>query len=187
MTKEERQYVSKKDGNLGTKKPDHGELPLDHPPIKKLSDPIHYVKNYKGELFKLVQLAKSKSGTCKADAMRLSRNLAYIMIAQHTPGFGKENCTFEKIEKAGEASFEHHWNNHEHCGNWCQAKAWTEKEKVEKKGKFRDKEGNPKEYLQQKEVKDKYLSRDRMRRCYHQYSNNKTEQLHGLAVNVFLP
>ena len=26
-----------------------------------------------------------------------------------------------------------------------------------------------------------------MRRCYHQFSNNKTEQLHGFVVNVFLP
>ena len=47
MTKEERRYVSKKDGTLGTKKPDHGEPPLDHPPIKKLSDPIHSVQHYK--------------------------------------------------------------------------------------------------------------------------------------------
>ncbi len=118
--------------------------------------------------------------------MRLSRNLAY-MIAQHTPGFGKAECTFENFETAGEASFEHHWNNHEHCGEWCQAKSWTEEEKVEKKGKFRDKIKNRKEYEQQMQVKKKYLSTPRLRRCYHEFCNNKTEQLHGLVVNVFLP
>ncbi len=112
--------------------PDHGELELDHPPINKLSDPIHYVKSYKGDLYALVAMPKSKSATCKADAMRLSRNLAY-MIAQHTPGEGKEDCTFEKFVIAGEASFEYHWNNHKHCGDWCQAKTWTENEKVEKR------------------------------------------------------
>ncbi len=69
------------------------------PPIKKLSDPIHYVQNYNGELLKLVQLAKSKSGTCKADAMRLSRYLAYSMITQHTPGVGKENCTLKNLRR----------------------------------------------------------------------------------------
>jgi hypothetical protein len=109
------------------------------------------------------------------------------MIAQHTPGFGKENSTFEIFEKAGEASFEHHWNNHLHCGDWCQAKTWTEQEKVEKKCKYRDKETNEKEYLQQLEVKKKYLSTERLSRCYHEFCNNKTEQLHGFVVNVFLP
>ncbi len=114
MTEVERRYVPEKEGRLGAKKPDHGELPLDHPFITKLSDPIHYVKNYKSELYQLVNLAKGKSETCKADAMRLSLNLAY-MIAQQSPGMGKEDNTFEKFQNAGEASFEHHWNNHGHC------------------------------------------------------------------------
>jgi hypothetical protein len=63
---------------LGAKKPDHGELPLDHIAINKLSNPIHYIKNYKRELSNLVKIAKTKSETCKVDAMRLSKNLAYI-------------------------------------------------------------------------------------------------------------
>ena len=42
--------------------------------------------------------------------------------------------------KAGKASFEHHWNDHDHCGDWSQAILWTAEEKEEKKGKFRDKE-----------------------------------------------
>ena len=105
---------------------------MSHPPIEKLSDPIHFIKNYKSELYNLVALAKSKSATCKADAMRLSRNLAY-MIAQHTPGRENKNCTFDKFETAAKASFEHHWNNHEHCGLWCQAKSWTTEEKTKSK------------------------------------------------------
>ncbi len=56
-------------------------------------------------------LSKSKRETCKADAMRLSRNLAY-MIAQCTPTSDNKDCTFEDFDKAGKASFEHHWNNH---------------------------------------------------------------------------
>jgi hypothetical protein len=81
MTEAERRYDPEIEGNLGKMKPNHGILPLPHPFITKLSNPIHYVKNYKSELFQLVHLAKSKSETCKADTMRLSRNLAY-MIAQ---------------------------------------------------------------------------------------------------------
>ena len=187
MTEAERRYVPKVPGNLGPKKTDHGELPLDHPEIRKLSDHNHFIKNYKGDYYLLVNLAKSKSQTCKADAMRLSRNLSYMM-KQNTPGVGDDNnCTFEQFEIAAEASFEHHWNNHEHCGSWCQAVSWTEEEKVKNKGKYRDKVKFEKEYKQQLEVKEKYLSRTRLRRCFHKFCNNKTEQIHGFIVNVFLP
>ena len=117
-------------GNLGTKVPDNGELTMDHPEIEKLSDPIHFVKNYKYVLWKLIDLATGKSETCEADALRLSRNMAY-MLAQHAPDSdGKETVTFEEFLKAAKVSFEHHWNNREFCGAWCQAKSWTEEEKV---------------------------------------------------------
>jgi hypothetical protein len=46
---------------------------------------------------------------------------------------------------------------------------------------------NEKEYVQQLKVKKKYLSTASMRWCYHEFCNNKTEQLHGFVVNVFLP
>jgi hypothetical protein len=135
MTEAEQRYKPKTPGHVGSKKTDNRELPLEHPEIDKLSDPIHHVKNCKSELYNLVTLAKSKSETCKADAMRLSRNLAY-MIAPCIPTSHNKNCTFEDTEKAGEASFEHHWKNHKHCGLWCQAKSWTEEEKVKGKGKY---------------------------------------------------
>jgi hypothetical protein len=186
MMEAERRYPPKISGNLGAKKSDHGELPLDHPTIQKLSDPIHFVKNYKSEIYKLVVMGNTKSGTCKADAMRLSRNLSY-MLAQNSPGNGNEDCTFEKFMIAADASFEHHWNNHQNCGDWCQATGWTEEEKAENKNKFRDKEINQREYQQQLKIKEKFLSPSRMRRLYHNYNNNKTEQIHGMVVNVFLP
>jgi hypothetical protein len=94
MTEQERRYEPKVPGNLGKKKDDHGELPLDHPSIDELSDPKHYIKNYKSDLFGFVVLSKAKSETCQADALRLSRNLAY-MVAQHTSGSGDGKLTFE--------------------------------------------------------------------------------------------
>jgi hypothetical protein len=85
MTEAERRYRPEKEGNLGGKKPDSGVLPLEHPEIIKQSDPGHYVKNYKSVQYQLVHLPKCKSETCKADAMRLSRNLSYMM-KQQRPG-----------------------------------------------------------------------------------------------------
>ncbi len=89
MTEKERRPEPEKEGNLGKKKPDNGELPMDHPEIEKLLDPIHIVKNDNSALWKLVDMGKGKSETCKADALRLSRNMAK-MLAQHAPKDGKE-------------------------------------------------------------------------------------------------
>jgi hypothetical protein len=94
--------------------------------IDKLLDPIHFVKNYKSELYTLVALAKKNSETCKGDAVRLSRNLSYTM-AQYAPTQGTDpHYTFDNFVNAGKASFEHHWNNHQYCGDWCKPKKWTE-------------------------------------------------------------
>jgi hypothetical protein len=151
MTKAKCRYKPKKVGCLGSKKDNVGMLPLDHPEIKKLSDPIdYYVKNYKSDMYLLVKLAKCNSQTCKADALRLSsRNLA-CMLVQHQPH--QPGATFKTFEEAGLSIFEHHWNNHIHCGDWCQAKKWTAKEKEENKNKYRDKVSHAKEYEQQKVV-----------------------------------
>jgi hypothetical protein len=122
ITDAERRYEPKKPGQKGGKKPDNGVLPLDYPEIDKLSDPIHFVKNYKSELYALVALAKKNSETCKGDADRLSRNLSYMM-AQYAPTQGTDpHYTFENFVNAGKASFEHHWNNHQYCGDWCKPK-----------------------------------------------------------------
>jgi hypothetical protein len=36
-------------------------------------------------------------------------------------------------------------------------------------------------------VKEKYLAPARLRMCFHEFCNNKTEQIHRLVVNVFPP
>jgi hypothetical protein len=72
MTEAEGRYKPKTPGRLGFKKNDKGELPIQHPVFVKYSDINHFTKNSQGELFIQVAMAKSKSETCKADAMRLS-------------------------------------------------------------------------------------------------------------------
>jgi hypothetical protein len=114
MAEPERRYAPKVPGRLGSKKDDHGLLSIAHPVIEKLSDPIHYFKNYKSEQYVLVNAPKKKSLTCKVDVIRLSRNLAY-MLAQYKQG--TENCTFKKFQRAAKASFQHHWNHHQFCGS----------------------------------------------------------------------
>jgi hypothetical protein len=107
------------------------------------------------------------------------------MCAQHAPG--NEDCTFEKFKIAGKASFEHHWNNHQFCGAWCQAKGWNEEEKKKYKHKYRDKVRNMREYEQQLIIVTKFTKDKRMAQVYHEWLNTKTESIHGLIVNICLP
>jgi hypothetical protein len=107
------------------------------------------------------------------------------MLAQHAPG--QPGATFESFEKAGLASFEHHWNNHVHCGDWCQAKKWTDEEKEEYKNKYRDKVSHVKECEQQKVVLETFCATIRMIGVFHEHNNNKTKQIHAFITNPFLP
>jgi hypothetical protein len=54
ITEAKQRYKPRGEGRLGEKKDDHRVLPLEHPEIDKLLDPIHYVKNYKSELYFLM-------------------------------------------------------------------------------------------------------------------------------------
>jgi hypothetical protein len=132
MAEANRRYKPKVKGRLGSKKDNNGMMPLEHPEPDKLSDPGYFVKKYNGELYVWVGAAKAKSQTCKADAMRLSPNLSF-MLEQYK--CGTANCTFEKFERAVKASFQHHWNEHQLCGSWFQAKDWNEMEKAKFKNK----------------------------------------------------
>ncbi len=63
----------------------------------------------------------------------------------------------------------------------------TPEEIKEFKSMYRDKIKNAREYKQQKTVHTKFTKPEQMRRVYHCWLNNKTESIHGLVVNVFLP
>jgi hypothetical protein len=132
-TDAEQRYKLKTTGCLGVKKlEDHGKLPFDHPAINKLSEPIHYIKNSKNELYNIVKVGKSKSETCKADAMRLSRNLAY-MIAQHTLCILEMKTVPYKSSKLLQRQVLNITGitTNGHIGLWCQVKSWMEEEKIQ--------------------------------------------------------
>jgi hypothetical protein len=52
---------------------------------------------------------------------------------------------------------------------------------------IRNKETHQKEYHQQFGVHSKYTEEDRLRRDFHEWTTNKTEQIHSLVSNGFLP
>jgi hypothetical protein len=69
MSEAERRYEPKEPGRLGSKKDDHGLLPLAHPIVEKLSDPGHFVKSFESEQYVFVSAQKKQSdlqGGCNA-------------------------------------------------------------------------------------------------------------------------
>jgi hypothetical protein len=46
---------------------------------------------------------------------------------------------------------------------------------------------NTKEYQQQLLVEEKFLEPKRMQVIYHKFCNHKTEEIHGMVINVAMP
>ena len=100
----------------GQKKPDNGLLPIDHPSIIWLADKGHRVRQLANKLFKLSKLKKDVSECTTMDAERLKRNLSYAI---------RTNCRSKSLpimKAAVNQVVEHHFNNHEACGEWCSVK-----------------------------------------------------------------
>ncbi len=53
---------------------------------------------------------------------------AFIHMFWHEP--------FKEFKKGVKAALEHHFNNHEFCGEWCPAKKWKDDERKLKELKY---------------------------------------------------
>jgi hypothetical protein len=144
MTDEEwPRYNSKGRG----KKPDNGQLPINHSKIKFLADKGqrtqdtgHRVRGYAKKFFTLAALCKEKNlGCTKLDAERMKRRTSWALrIAA--------KGTFDEFEIALTAVLEHHFDNYAHCGGWCKAKGKTGEEKKKSSLRFRSKTKNAEIY-----------------------------------------
>ena len=96
----------------GNRKSDSGKLPLDHPEIIFFSDLCHRVRSFGKYLYVEERKAKKDSTMTKVDCLRLKRNFAWWL-------FTSRHDTLEEFKNAGMAVVEHHFNNHQYCGEWC--------------------------------------------------------------------
>jgi hypothetical protein len=130
-------YINK--NGKETKKKCTGSLPLAHPSISNLADKNHRIRGYGSKMFELAYASKSRSMMMKPDARRLQRNLSYAIHM---------NCdkTLEDLKKGTTAALEHMFNNHKHCGAWCNYLPKTDAEKKECEWRYRSKEKDAKLY-----------------------------------------
>ena len=112
-----------KDREFEGKRPDHGELPAHIEEPMFVADPNHRKKTLKGDLYRT--LAKPKAQRCgltKVDVLRIATNYAYMMRTL-------TSIPKEQWLEAALAVLEHHFDNHEHCGKFCQRKNMSEEQR----------------------------------------------------------
>lgn len=171
--------IINRNGNL-TKRPDKGMLPSDMEEPKFLADPNHRKRTLKGELYRLVNKKVADRHTLtKCDVLRISMNFAYMARTL------KEDMTDDVIVERAKAVLEHHFDNHEHCGDWCRRKPQyvgpiTKAEHRSRRKKYyRNKERDTKLYnlLQQKLAR--FVAVDALREVCHDMDTNKNESLNN--------
>jgi hypothetical protein len=84
------------------------------------------------------------------------------------------------------AVLEHHFDNHQHCPNWCKSANGTAEE-VRKSGlRFCCKVQNKELYLFLKRHYEQFLEEKKLCQLYHQYDTNNVKGFNNL-LTMFLP
>jgi hypothetical protein len=112
--------------------PEKGKLPGDIPEPIFVANPNHRCKVLKGELIALAAAKKNDKTMTRLDATRLGKNYSYFI--RSLPYLDEH----EYIPRA-KACLEHHFDNHEYCGEWCKRKQQTQEQRNSKERFYRSK------------------------------------------------
>jgi hypothetical protein len=106
-------------GGKAKVRPDNYMLRREYPEPVWLNDPSHRGKTLGGDLRTIEKQPKAVSkGINKVDCMKLHRNFGYMV--KQLKGVPEHEWT-----SRGRAILEHHFENHEFCGDWCSRKKKT--------------------------------------------------------------
>ena len=171
--------IINRNGNM-TKRPDKGGLPGHIPEPKFLADPNHRKRTLNTEMYRLVNKKVNDRHTfTRCDVLRLSTNFAYMARTL------TEDMTDEQLTTRAKAVLEHHFDNHEHCGDWCRRKPQyvgpiTKAEhKAQKKKFYRHKERDTKLYTTLQQKLARFISIDALREVCHDMDTNVNESLNN--------
>ena len=99
-----------KKGKKVPKSKDKEQLPLDHPVILFLANVMHRIRTFGKYVFGLSNALMSISTMTMVDTYRLKRNFGYWLLSCC-------QLDFDVFAAKAKAVVEHHFNNHEHCGD----------------------------------------------------------------------
>jgi hypothetical protein len=125
-------------------------------------------------------MMSAKQSQCHfGDAERLKRAFAYFLHQ-----FSKRS--WKRFLWLARAVFEHHFNLHRYCDDWCPAKRWKKEDRLNNALKYCSKTLNPELYKEFKIHHDKYTSKEALRDMYHQFHSNTCESLNG-NITEYVP
>jgi hypothetical protein len=148
-------------------RPDKGKLPAHVPEPLFVADPNHRRKGLTGDLIKL---DKSKIDVkltmTRMDSTRIGKNFAYMARTL------KERPVGEFVD-AAKAVLEHHFDNHEYCGDWCKRKHESDEQRRRVIKYYRCKVKDAKLYNLLKGKLERFITLDKL-----------VEMAHGMDTNV---
>jgi hypothetical protein len=156
------------------KRKDRGRLPADvHEPMF-VADPGHRKKVLTGVLQKMLDSKVDERATLsRMDATRIGKNFGYMI--RSLPRL--QEC---KYVDAAQAVLEHHFDNHQHCGPWCNRSRVAEADRS--KRFYRNKEQSGKLYAILQEKLGRFMTLDRLKEVAHGMDTQVNESFNNTAA-----
>jgi hypothetical protein len=172
----------------GTKKPDHGMLPISCPEVKQqLADPTHRTKCVGKAFFSHATKSKkeNKENLTKQDCQRIKVNHGYFIKTHcHLP--------LKEMHDAAPSIINHHFNDHSVCGKWCPYSLFLPEEErkelseEESKKRYRSKIVHLPMYEKCTALMSRFITRECLAESAHPYHSQTNEALNQ-SVATYAP
>lgn len=160
-----------------SRRPNKGHLPLRIPKQPTfLADPNHRKKTLKNQLYKLKgKKVNERLTITTADIVRIGKNFAYMCrtLSYKQPA--------EYLD-CGKAVLEHHFDNHQYCGDWCRRKNQTDEERGNKF--YRCKTKDAKLYSFLKDTIERFITMEALTEVAHGSDTQVNESFNNTAAWV---
>ena len=154
-------------------RPNHGESPRYIAEPSFLADPNHRKKTLKGELYRtLGKRVDARHGLTKVDILRISTNFAYMM--RTLPQQPRERWL-----DAARAVVEHHFDNHEFCGDFCNRKGLTDEQRSGSQKIYRCKQKDEKLYAYLNDAIARFITKEALDEVGHGHDTQVNESLNN--------
>lgn len=164
--------------NKGVKmqpRPDKGKLPGDITEPSFVADPNHRRKVLHGELVVLAAAKKDAKATMtRMDATRIAKNYGYFI--RTLPDLQEH-----EYEVRARAVLEHHFDNHEFCGDFCRRRKMTEDELVNGERYYRCHEKDAELYKILVKIVSRFVTFDRLQEVAHGMDTQVNESFNNTA------
>jgi hypothetical protein len=167
--------VGKNKGKMQPR-PDKGKLPAHVPEPIFVADPNHRHKGLTGELIKLDKCNNDKRFTMtRMDSTRIGKNFGYMARTLKD----RPHCEFVT---AATAVLDHHFDIHDHCGDWCKRKNETPEQRQASPKYYRCINKDAKLYKILQETIARFITMDKLLEMDHGLDTNQNEAFNNLCT-----